>query len=218
MRKYLLPLVISIFLSLVSVYLLRNLNPFDAESLQTLVVGQRIQVQEELISELQSLASKGLIWEYLNLRNIGLILAVIGAAAVAGLTLVHLVVDKLFFKQFYQKPDLFTAIRRGALVFITLVALAGVRLLAGQWYLYLGVLAVAIALEVVFVNLLFKEQALESDGDKPISTIRLVIANVQAKIGYARSSLLDLYRQQQQMLEPENFDSDLEDVPSDELD
>jgi hypothetical protein len=201
MRKYFLPLTICIFLSLVSIYLVRNLNPFNPEALQLLIKGQNILVHEELVAELQSLAARGLIWEYLSPRNVALIAAVIGAAAIAGFTLMHLIIDKLFFKQFYQSPSMTTAVRRGALIMLTTTALLAVRLLAGQWYLYLAVIVVAIALEVVAWNFFYREPLALETGEQQVSTIRLLWISARSKVLAVRDSLMEVYRQQQKIVE-----------------
>lgn len=86
-----------------------------------------------------------------DIKNIGVasVLFVITTAAL--FTFLHLILDKLFFRKFYEKPRMMLALRRGILFALFLDALVWIRIF-GFWMVHVIVLTFAL---VILVEALF---------------------------------------------------------------
>lgn len=148
MRKLLISLVLAVFLIVISVYLLRTLNPFDTEATREIISAEKIRTVTDFSFLVQELMSKGLIWDYINLRNFLLVTGSISAAYISLFTFIHLILDKLFFRKFYQQASLSMALRRGVLSALAIVGalvtqMYGFELyVAGLWVLLLLIIEV----------------------------------------------------------------------------
>lgn len=76
---------------------------------------------------------------HLNMSNL-IIVSVVSNFVVGGwFAFLHLIIDKLFFRRFYEKPNLWHAYRRGLLLGILLIGFSWFRIL-DLWYWHLTVL------------------------------------------------------------------------------
>lgn len=121
MRKYLIFLVVSLFLAAMTVYLVSVTNPLEETAQRLLITSQKVTDDPAFIEALQQLKSQGLLIQYLNWRSI---LPVFITAAGAGVSLfifVHMILDKLFWKKFYEQPSVLIALRRGVMLLLAFV-------------------------------------------------------------------------------------------------
>ncbi len=66
----------------------------------------------------------------------------------------HLILDKLFFRRFYEKPKIFLAIRRGTLVGFVLAGIAWLRIFEfWQWHIILLIVLLGVLFELLFLNI-----------------------------------------------------------------
>jgi hypothetical protein len=173
MRKYLILFALCIFFFVISYYLVTTLNPFNEEQIAQLVRSENIQVSEEFQQVVTELVDKGLIMEFLNMRNVFLLGTTISLAILAGFMFIHTVLDKLFFRKFYEQPSMILALRRGSLVCLGLISLFVYRLFAAEWYLAVLTLSLLVIVEVVIGRLApakLNSDQLAADEDKTEGT------------------------------------------------
>lgn len=151
MRKVLIFLVIGIFFAGVSVYIFQTFSPFDPVALNELIHAKEISPGdwETLNAELSVLITNGAIMSYLS-SNALLGGFTILAALFCFFNVLHLGIDKLFFKNFYEPPALFDALRRGALFVIGVAAVVYMKLVLIDPYVVILVPVILIIGEIIF--------------------------------------------------------------------
>lgn len=161
MKRGIIFLTLGITLIALATLFFQSFSPLNLEKIQELVIQNDIQPGEndKLIDTLLDLRSTGKLVEYLNGDfYIGIFIGLIGIFLV--FNTIHLTVDKLFFKNFYQKASFFDSIRRGSLFIISLFLMV---MLGLSGYLFndllLG-LVVILLIEVLF-TLYFRESFLK---------------------------------------------------------
>lgn len=121
MRKGIIFFVIGITLILLSALFFQSFSPLNLEKVQELIIQNEIQPGDEdrLNDVLKELRLTGKLTDYLNGDFfVGFIIALSGIFLI--FNTFHLTIDKLFFKNFYEKASLFDSIRRGLLLCISL--------------------------------------------------------------------------------------------------
>ncbi len=156
MRKYFILLILSIFFAGVTYYLLQTLNPFDVEKINQLAASQNITVVQELKEVQAELIQKGLILEYLDIRHLIIILLVGSLSIISAFTFLHIVVEKIVFRKFYQQPAVYTAVRRGSLLCLAIVTTIIYRFYAAEIYLTLVTWLLLFVLEVIITRVVAK--------------------------------------------------------------
>lgn len=117
MKRVLIFIALGIFLLLIARYLLENFSPFNLTMLQRLVEANNIKPGDwdALNKAIEILIKNNQIIGYLTINAY-----VAAGVIVSGLFCIfvgaHLVIDKFFFKNFYEKASMFDAIRRGILL------------------------------------------------------------------------------------------------------
>lgn len=179
MRKYLILFALCVFFIAVSYYLVTTLNPFNEEQIAQLVRSENIKVSEEFQEVVTELIDKGLILEFLDVRNVLLLGTTVTLAVLSGFMFVHTVIDKLFFRKFYEQPSLLLAFRRGVLVCLALVSIFIYRLFAAEWYLTVLTIGLLIIIEVMIGRMAPEPEpeVLEAAGEDPESAIIAVSPN-----------------------------------------
>lgn len=100
-------------------YFAYTLSPFDLEAIQEISDARKIAPGDwkELDSEISNLVERGLILEYLSENAyVGTSLFLSGVFFI--FTALHLFIDKLFFKFFYEKASITLAFRRAFILCI----------------------------------------------------------------------------------------------------
>lgn len=164
MQKYLIPFGLAIALIILTAYLLTILNPFDEAAAATLISSQSIKSSTEFIELVKELTAKGLIFDYLNIKNI-LIIAATGLSSLICLFFtLHLIVDKLFIKKFYEQPSIFTAARRAVLFALAIAGSIVSRVYGGEWYYALVWAGLMLVIELLLWKV-FQKPAVEGTGE-----------------------------------------------------
>lgn len=151
MKRVVILLALGVFLLFFARYFFINFSPFNLTSLQHLIEANNIKPGdwEALNSTIQVLIDKNQILSYLS-NNAYIASAVLIAGILCIFVAVHLVIDKFFFKNFYEKASLFDAVRRSFL-FCTALSLTVFLKLYGldiQTIVLVNILIVAI--EILF--------------------------------------------------------------------
>lgn len=165
MQKYLLPFGLAIALIILTAYLLTILNPFDEAMVAELISSQSIKSSAEFIELVRELSAKGLIIDYLNIKNIAIIAATGLSAIIFLFFSIHLVIDKLFVKKFYEQPSLITAGHRAVIFALGIAGVIISKVYAGSWYYALIWVALMIVLELLLWKML-QRPAVHKEGEE----------------------------------------------------
>jgi hypothetical protein len=141
--------IFALFFGGLSYYFLTSVSPFDLDKMQQLAEENVIEEEEweQLDFQIEYLIERNIILEYLSSD------AYIGIVSVA-LTLVfafaaiHIVIDKLLFKKFFEKPSLFNALRRGLFIGGTLLAVLYAKLYGMDYYTIAAIPAFVFVVEL----------------------------------------------------------------------
>ena len=131
MRRALIFLLIGLFFALLLAYLLSNLSVWNTDEL--LKILERLDIKSNKSFELfiEESKSAGIIFDYLNLRNIIVIFLIWSATFVCLFSSSHMFIDKLFKRKIKEEPDYVTAIRRGIFIILMINFLIILRLFLG---------------------------------------------------------------------------------------
>jgi hypothetical protein len=141
----------------------QTLTPWNLEEVEKAKTQFSLETAEQFDAFVEDSIQLGLITQLMNLNNIVVWLVLLGAAVVSGFMSVHLFIDKMFFKRFFEQPDLWLAARRGVIIYLAMVSLVILRLIAALfWYNALSVVLLALLIELGITSFLKNRS-----GDKP---------------------------------------------------
>ena len=121
MKNVLIFTILGGFFSLVLFYILKEFSPFELSKIDELIKLNSVLPGEwdKLNTLIQEQISKGLLFQYLS--SVAYLAFGVGLAAILSfLTAIHLFLDKLFFRSYYENPSLYNAIRRSTFIVITI--------------------------------------------------------------------------------------------------
>lgn len=120
-RKVAILFVIGLFAFGLSFYIVKNLSPLDFEKLQEIANEKQIDEDDEksLNNEIHLIIERGFIFQYLTPSAYAALFLFMTSIFFLFSSL-HMLIDKLFFKKFYEYPSNFMAFRRAFLLAITL--------------------------------------------------------------------------------------------------
>lgn len=127
-------------------YATTNLSPLNFEKLATDGKISSETTHTEAVKIVEDLYAIGELDQYLRRDAVVLLLIGIFFTCFGVISSLHIVIEKLFFRKFFEQPQVFLGIRRG-LLFATLILL----LIVFAWYGYLnfGLLVLIIATYVL---------------------------------------------------------------------
>ncbi|GAB4284330.1 MAG: hypothetical protein Kow0081_1400 [Candidatus Dojkabacteria bacterium] len=138
---------IGVFLSGITLFFFHDISPFRKDKLEELILVREIEDKDfdTLNAEIKNLISQGLIVDYLSPNAYVGFFLVLSSVFMFALS-IHLAVDKLFFRKFFEKPSLIVAIRRSFLLTSALAILIYLSLLAvlNTWLLLAVIASVLI--------------------------------------------------------------------------
>lgn len=147
MRKSLISLLIAIFFLVLLVFVSYNYSPFESSGLENIIQRYGITEADEFREVILKSVDLGVVWEFLDLRVVVAWSLALAGVVISFFVFLHLTIDKLFFKQFFEQPDLLTALRRGVLIFFVVYMFLGLHLMGALvWY----TAVIAILLLVIF--------------------------------------------------------------------
>lgn len=154
MRKSLVSLLIAIFFLVLLVFISFQYSPFDDSGLQSIIQRYGITESDEFREIVSRSIDLGVVREFLNLKVIIAWSMALAGVVVSFVVSLHLAIDKLFFKQFFEQPNLLVALRRGVLVFLTIYMLLSLHILgAFAWYTAFTTLLLFMIFEIGVVYL-----------------------------------------------------------------
>ena len=135
MRRSLIALLVGIFFSVLFVSISYYFPPFEKDSINNIVERYGITEEPEFREIIKKSTQLGVIWEVVDIRIFTAWAFSLGVVVIAYFSFLHLTIDKLFFKQFHEKPNIVTAMRRGLILYFLGFAIIGLRLMgAVNWY------------------------------------------------------------------------------------
>ena len=150
MRTIFITLIISLCFFGVFSYLLDNLPLFGEEELNKVEEMYGVVTQEEFDSLFLTFKESGLVLELVNKNNFYAMVISFFLFVSTTITAIHLFVDKLFFKRFYEQPSMKLAIRR-SLIFSLFIFLAMILHLFALLDVLTGVLLLVPTLFIEYV-------------------------------------------------------------------
>lgn len=154
MKKVLLSLIITAFFGILFYYLLSSVSPWNREKVFEYLEKFEITHGEDFDKFINDTLEAGLILDYLDLKNV-IIIFITGAATFTGLfASLHLLIDKLFFKKFFEEPNVVNAIRRGIWFPVLFLIFTLVKLIGGFTSINIIFLIVSIIV-IIYVEISF---------------------------------------------------------------
>lgn len=152
MKRVLIALLISIFFILLLAFISYTYSPFDQSGLENIINRYGITEEDEFREVVSRSVELGIAWEFIHLPNLIAWLVALAGACVSLFASVHMFIDKLFTKKFFEQPELVPAIRRGIFVFLVLFILITLQLLGALvWYTVAISILLLIFCEVIIV-------------------------------------------------------------------
>lgn len=153
MRRGLLSLLIAIFFGTLLLFISTNYTPFDKDGLMNIIQRYGITEENELLEVIRRSIELGIAWEFLDIRILISWIFIIAGFVISLFTSIHLFIDKLFFRKFFESPNIRPAIRRGVMFYFLFFAIVGLRLMGAlEWYTILITGVLLATVEVVFVT------------------------------------------------------------------
>jgi hypothetical protein len=154
MRRVIIALFLSILLIGIGIYISVNTSPLNLEKVRMVAQTDNLLTDADFSKNFEYYLSNGFIWDILDMRQFNSWLVVFSLGAISLFSFFHLLVDKLFFRKFYEEPSLFDAIRRGILIVIIFIGAIYLKLINGLvWYNVASIVLLSICLEIVYLSL-----------------------------------------------------------------
>lgn len=140
---------LALFFGGLSYYFVTSVSPFDLDKMQELAEENLIEKEEweQLDYQIEYLIERDIILEYFSPdAYVGLVS--IALTIVFSFSAIHVVLDKLLFKKFFEKPSIFNALRRGVLIGGTLLAMLYFKLYGLDYYTIAAIPAFILVVEL----------------------------------------------------------------------
>jgi|GEM_PF-2114136 len=124
-------LILAFFFAYISSFLVRTQSPWDKEKLNADFEAAEIETNDQAMEFVKENLELGLIFDYLNLQKFLLVSVFIGLTISCGFSSIHVLIDKLLFRKFYEDPNWKAGLRRGGAISLALFLLVVLRLMAG---------------------------------------------------------------------------------------
>ncbi len=139
--------ILGIFFGVFAFYFTNQFSPFNVSKIQDYADEHEIPDEEVLTNELKTLIDEGEILDYLSSNAyIAFVMTLLSFFFL--LSAIHLTIDKLFFKKFYEPASMFDALRRSLIVVVVLGILVYLNLYGADALTMAGVGVIAILIEV----------------------------------------------------------------------
>ena len=112
--------LLTVFFGFVFLFLLDNQSPLDTEALMFDLAGEKIDTQTATIDYINESIELGILSEYVNYQNLVLVGVFFSATIFSFLSSLQILIDKFFFRKFYESPRYMIAYRRaGSIIAVT---------------------------------------------------------------------------------------------------
>jgi hypothetical protein len=153
MRRVALVWLMFVFFLGILFYVLVYQNPLISDSVLKIAASKGFTTDNAVINNIPLFINNGLIWDVLDFKKLAALLVALTGSIVCLVSGVHLLIDKLFFRKFFEQPALIPALRRGILVAIVVIMPIFFRLINGLvWYNVASIVVLCICIEILIVN------------------------------------------------------------------
>ncbi|MBD3279902.1 hypothetical protein GF389_00040 [Candidatus Dojkabacteria bacterium] len=161
--------LLTVFFGFVSFFLLDNQSPLDTEALMADLDSEGINTQAGTIAYIEESIELGTLPEYVDYQNLLLVGVFFSGAVFSLLSSVQILIDKLFFKKFYENPRYPVAYRRAGLVIAGIDSLVLLRIFLGFDLIIAGTIIVLLMIIEGFLTFGAKnlEQSENSKDEVP---------------------------------------------------
>ncbi len=130
MKHVIILLILGAFLLLIGIYILHNVDPISKDKILEYSETQGFLTDNEVIDNIDQLIEKGMIFRMLDPKNIFAFLLVFSSSFICFFSAIHISIDKMFFKKFYETPNVLAAYRRGILICLCSVGIFFLKLIS----------------------------------------------------------------------------------------
>lgn len=170
MKYIIISTIIAIFASALFIYLLNTISPFNDAVIENYIDKFSIDNGSEFNQFIDESIKAGVILDYLDLKNVMILHVILFISLTSTLATIHMVIDKIFFKKFFESPDWTSSVRRSAIIPAVLFLINFFRVLGafGLFYIFIILLIVIILvlIEISFSNRMSSKKHLEDLGVK----------------------------------------------------
>ena len=153
MHRILLCFIAAVIFTFTAIYVTNTVSPWNIDNLELVIERNEIETGTEFSEYIYELKERGLVWEVINKPNLALWLGLWAGSIISTFSFAHMSIDKLFFKRFFEQPNLFRALRRGTWLYATTVAWLLLKLFAGgNWLNTVSIAVFFIALEGLLIH------------------------------------------------------------------
>ena len=106
-----------------------------------------------LTDNVQDLIDYGLIFQILDVKVFSVMMVLGFSFTVTLVGGLHMLIEKLFYKKFYEEPKVWPALRRGIILFLVIGGILFFRLIGGlMWQNAILIIILGIVLELLFIK------------------------------------------------------------------
>jgi len=149
MKRIIPIIIIAIFAIGLFFYFINNLSPWNGEIIDRYIGTYNISTGSEFQEFINDSIKAGIIFDYLDIKNVFLIIICGLISASASLTAIHLIIDKLFFKKFYEEPNLSVAFRRSLYIPCVFIIFNILRLVNGFNVINFVIISILIIIMII---------------------------------------------------------------------
>jgi len=159
MRRVIIALFLSFLFIGIGLYISSNTSPFNLDRVKQVAQTDNLLTDQAFYAKIGDYLSNGFIWDMLDIKQFNSWVVVWSLGAISIFSFFHLLIDKLFFRKFYEEPSIFDAIRRGLLIVIIFIGAIYLRLINGLvWYNVASIALLSVCLEIFYLNLRRKKK------------------------------------------------------------
>lgn len=164
-----------------------NVSPFEVPKLQEYINTNQIGENdyEEFDKAIDDLIKSGQIEKYLNTSSIVIFLITVSLGLSLFFFGVHTIIDKLFFKKFFEKPNFKVAVRRSVILTATVIGIMVLRFYRLEWNSVVLIFPFVLIVELTIIyfsssskveEIDIKEAQIDSESDELLTKIEEEIA------------------------------------------
>ena len=165
MRTAAIFVLLTVFFGFVFLFLLDNQPPLDTERLMADLESEGIYTQTGTIQYIEESINLGILSEYVDYKSLLLVGIFFSAAVFSILSSVQILIDKLFFKKFYENPRYPVAYRRAGLVVAGIDSLVLLRIMLGNdLVIAVTIIFLLVVIEMFFIYGANSQEAVQKDA------------------------------------------------------
>lgn len=154
MRRVIIALFLSFLFIGIGLYISSNTSPFSLDNVKRIAQTDNLLTDQAFFLKFGDYLSNGFIWDMLDIKQFNSWVVVWSLGTISLFSFFHLLIDKLFFRKFYEEPSIFDAVRRGFLIVIIFIGAIYLRLINGLvWYNVASIALLSFCLEIFYLNL-----------------------------------------------------------------